>query len=407
LDGGPEGVVKIALVSPYDYSYPGGVTEHVRNLAGELVKRGHDVHVIAPSSGRPGDVPEYPTLHRIGRPVPVPANGSVARITLPLRGYVQLKRLLAFQGFDVVHLHEPLMPALPMAVLHRSPTINVGTFHAFGRSNMAYFSAKSMLGPIFNRLHGKVAVSGPARDFVSRYFPGDYRIIPNGIDYARFATRLEPIDRFEDDRLDVLFVGRLEKRKGLEHLLRAWPAVHRAMPNARLLVVGGGRRLDGYRRWVRTHGWGEVHFVGHVSQHDLVRYYQTSDVFCAPSTGQESFGIVLLEAMAAGRAIVASRIPGYAEVVEDGAEGLLVEPTSSKALAGALIRTLGDADLRRRMGDRGREKAAAYDWSRVAGRVLSYYEETIDAHMVDTMTRTNFVAGAFRRVTFGAARPAR
>jgi phosphatidyl-myo-inositol alpha-mannosyltransferase len=268
-------------------------------------------------------------------------------------------------------------------------------------------SAKSMLGPLFNRLHGKIAVSGPARDFVGRYFPGEYRVIPNGIDYARFATRLEPIDRFEDDRLDVLFVGRLEKRKGLEHLLRAWPVVHRAMPNARLLVVGGGRRLDGYRRWVRSRGWGEVHFVGHVSQHDLVRYYQTSDVFCAPSTGQESFGIVLLEAMAAGRAIVASHIPGYAEVVDDGVEGLLVEPKSAKALAGGLIRVLGDADLRRRMGDRGREKAAAYDWSRVAGRVLSYYEETIDAHMADTMTRTNFIAGAFRRLSFGTARPAR
>src|SRR5688572_32258153 len=127
-----------------------------------------------------------------------------------------------------------MMPALPLTVLHHSPTINVGTFHAFGRSNMAYFYAKPMLKPLFNRLHGRIAVSGPARDFVARHFPGRYRVIPNGIEYARFATRLEPIERFEDDRLDVLFVGRLEKRKGLEHLLRAWPAVHRAVPRARL-----------------------------------------------------------------------------------------------------------------------------------------------------------------------------
>jgi phosphatidylinositol alpha-mannosyltransferase len=394
--------VKIALVSPYDYPYPGGVTEHVRNLADRFIARGHEVHVIAPSSAPPDVLTDGPMLHRVGRSVPIPANGSVARITLPLRGYVQVKSLLAFQGFDIVHLHEPMMPALPLTVLHHSPTINVGTFHAFGRSTMAYFYAKPMLKPLFNRLHGKIAVSGPARDFVGQRFPGQYRIIPNGIDYARFATRRAPIERFEDERLDVLFVGRLEKRKGLEYLLRAWPAVHAAVPNARLLVVGGGRRLKGYQRWVRARGWSEVHFIGHVSAEELVRYYQTSDVFCAPSTGQESFGIVLLEAMAAGRAIVASRIPGYAEVVEDGAEALLVEPKSREALATALVRLLGDAELRRNLGERGRQKAARYDWSHVAGQVLDFYEETIDAHMVDPGRRTNRVAGALRQVKFGA-----
>jgi phosphatidylinositol alpha-mannosyltransferase len=394
--------MKIALVSPYDYPYPGGVTEHVRNLAEQFLMRGHEVHVIAPSSADPASVSAGPKLHRVGRPVPIPANGSVARITLPLDGYLQVKQLLTFQGFDIVHLHEPMMPALPLTVLHHSPTINVGTFHAFGRSNMAYFYAKPVLKPLFNRLHGKIAVSGPARDFVGRHLPGQYRVIPNGIDYARFATRLAPIEHFEDERLDVLFVGRLEKRKGLEHLLRAWPRVHQAVPQARLLVVGGGRRLEGYRSWVRSHGWGEVHFIGHVSAQDLVRYYQTSDVFCAPSTGQESFGIVLLEAMAAGRPIVASRIPGYAEVLEDGAEGLLVPPKSSDALAAALIRMLEGADLRRTMGERGRQKATAYDWSRVAERILDFYDETIDAHMVDPARRTNRVAVALRRVKFGA-----
>jgi phosphatidyl-myo-inositol alpha-mannosyltransferase len=396
-------VVKIALVSPYDFAYPGGVTEHVRNLADQLLVRGHEIHVIAPSSATPDDVRGGPVFHRIGRPVPIPTNGSVARITLPLRGYVQVKHLLAFQGFDIVHLHEPMMPALPLTVLHHSPTINVGTFHAFSGSNMAYFYAKQVLKPLFNRLNGKIAVSASARDFVGRHFPGQYRVIPNGIDYARFATRQEPIGRFEDDRLDVLFVGRLEKRKGLEHLLRAWPSVHRAMPNARLLVVGGGRRLNGYRRWVRAHAWNEVHFIGHVSPEDLVRYYQTSDVFCAPSTGQESFGIVLREAMATGRAIVASRIPGYADVVDHEGEGVLVEPKSSAALAEALIRLLGDPELRRTMGERGRQKAVAHDWSRVAGRVLDFYEETIDAHMVDPVKRTSWMTGALRRATFGPA----
>jgi phosphatidylinositol alpha-mannosyltransferase len=396
-------VVKIALVSPYDYPYPGGVTEHVRNLADQFLARGHEVHVIAPSSSLPETLPERPAVHRVGRPVPIPANGSVARITLPLRGYLEVKRLLAFQGFDIVHLHEPMMPSLPLTVLHHSPTINVGTFHAFNSSHMAYFYGKQVLKPFFNRLHGRIAVSGPARDFVSRHFPGEYRVIPNGIDYARFATRRAPIERFEDDRLDVLFVGRLEKRKGLEYLLRAWPLVRAEVPQARLLVVGGGRRLAGYRRWIGAHGWSDVHFIGYVSADDLVRYYQTSDVFCAPSTGQESFGIVLLEAMASGRAIVASRIPGYAEVLHDGVEGLLVEPRSASALAAGLIRLLRDADLRRQMGERGRTEAAPFDWSRVADGVLELYEETIDAHMEDSARRTSRVAGAFRRVAYRMA----
>jgi len=391
-------VVKIALVSPYDYPYPGGVTEHVRNLAEQFLARGHEVHVIAPSSTDPASLPDQPIVHRVGRPVPIPANGSVARITLPLRGYLQVKHLLTYQAFDIVHLHEPMMPALPMTVLRHSPAINIGTFHANGRSNLAYLYAKPVFTPAFRRLHGRIAVSGAARDFVGQRFPGDYRIIPNGIDYERFAVRREPLPRFEDDRLDVLFVGRLEKRKGLQYLLRAWPRVRQAVPKARLLVVGAGRRLEGYRGWVQRHGWQDVHFVGHVSPDDLVRYYQTSDVFCAPSTGQESFGIVLLEAMAAGRPIVASGIPGYAEVLEDGREGLLVPPKDPLALSESLIRLLDDADLRRAMGARGRTKALAFDWSRVADRVLDFYQETMDRQMEESIAQSGRVRGALRRV---------
>lgn len=372
--------MKIALVSPYDYPYPGGVTEHVRNLAEEFLERGHVVHVIAPSSADPDALPARPVVHRIGRVVPVPTNGSVARITLPFRGYLQVKELLTREAYDVIHLHEPLMPALPLTVLRHSRTVNVGTFHAFGKTSLRYFYAKPMLRGFFGRLHGRIAVSGPARDFVSRRFPSDYRIIPNGIDYARFATPRIPLPAYDDAALDVLFVGRLEKRKGLTYLLRAWSLVRDAFPHARLLVVGaGGHRLEYYQRYADARGWREVVFAGYVSSDDLVRYYQTTDVFCAPSTGQESFGIVLLEAMAAGRPIVASRIPGYAEVVTDGGEGLLVPPRDPPALAVALTRLLADAELRRALGTRGRQKAAVYDWARIADEILAFYDETIEA----------------------------
>jgi phosphatidyl-myo-inositol alpha-mannosyltransferase len=390
--------VKIALVSPYDYPYPGGVTEHVRNLAEQFRTRGHEVDVIAPSSADPASLQAMPWVHPIGRVVPIPTNGSVARLNLPMQGYLQVKRLLAYQAFDIVHLHEPMMPSLPLTVLRHSQAINIGTFHASGRTNLRYFYAKPMLKPQFGKLHGRIAVSRAARDFVARRFPGAYRIIPNGIDYARFATPLEPIPELEDDRLDVLFVGRLEKRKGLQYLLRAWPLVRRQFPKARLLVVGGGgRRLESYRRYVRRQGWPDVLFAGHVSATDLVRYYQTADVFCAPSTGQESFGIVLLEAMAAARPIVASNIPGYAEVVTSGREGLLVRPKDPAALAAGLAELLADAELRRELGARGRDKAAAYDWTKVADRVLDYYHETIDAQMEPAEAR---------RVRFGRVRRA-
>ena len=395
--------MKIALVSPYDYPYPGGVTEHVRNLAERFGIRGHEVHVIAPSSADPASFDAMSNVHRVGRVVPIPTNGSVARITLPLKGYLQVKRLLTHQAFDIVHRQEPMMPALPLTVLRHSQAINVGTFHAFGRTNIGYFYAKPVLQPLFRKLHGRIAVSEAAREFVAERFPGDYRIIPNGIDFKRFATPLESPSEHDDDRLSVLFVGRLEKRKGLTFLLRAWSLVRREFPRSRLVVVGGGgRRLESLRRYAANQQWPEVLFAGHVSPEDLVRYYQTCDVFCAPSTGQESFGIVLLEAMAAGRAIVASDIPGYAEVVTHGREGLLVPPKDAEALAMSLGHLLADAQLRRELGARGQQKAAGYDWANIADRVLAYYGETIGAQMETSQTQRARFARV-RRAASGVA----
>lgn len=369
--------MKIALVSPYDYAYPGGVTEHVNHLAAQFRKSGHDVHILAPSSSNPLHPIDEPNLHRIGRVVSIPANGSVARIELSLRGYSQVKRLLREQEFDIIHLHEPLMPALPPSVLRHSKTVNVGTFHAYRRSNFAYFYAKLVARPLFNKLHGLIAVSHPARDFVAEYFPGSYRIIPNGVDFDRFSAPAPRIARFDDGRLNVLFVGRLEKRKGLKYLLRAWDYVRAQFRDARLIVVGEGRPRKGYERWVRRRGWDEVVFTGYVPDAELVSYFQSCDLFCAPSTGQESFGIVLLEAMAAGRPIVASNIPGYDEVVADTVEGLLVEPKNPPALATAIVRLLADPAKRAQMGEAGQRKARRYRWEEVAGSVLAYYDEVL------------------------------
>ncbi len=353
------GKLKLALVSPYDFAYPGGVTEHVAHLANEFQARGHDVHVIAPSSD---DETEPPlgvdaSVHRIGRVMSVPANGSVARITLSLRSYLQAKRLLREEQFELIHLHEPMMPALPLTVLRHSTSVNVGTFHAFRNKALAYFYGKPILQPFYQKLDGHIAVSNAARDFISDYFPSDYRIIPNGIEYERFHRSYPPLPELRDGRPTVLFVGRLEKRKGLRFLLRAWPSVLDDVPDARLVVVGRGRPLEGYRRFAKRQGWPEagVRFVGYVPPEELPRYYQSCDVFCAPNTGQESFGIVLLEAMAAGAPIVASSIPGYRDVLSDGSEGLFVPPKDPQAIASALCRLLNDAPL---AGEAGLQRAA-------------------------------------------------
>jgi len=373
--------VKLALVSPYDFAYPGGVTEHVAHLAEQFLARGHDVHIVAPSSddeAEPISSIDAP-IHRIGRVVSIPANGSVARITLSLRSYLQAKRLLQEEQFDLIHLHEPMMPALPLTVLRHSTATNVGTFHAFRNTPLTYFYGKPILRPFFRKLHGHIVVSSAARDFVGEYFRADYRVIPNGIDFPRFNTRYPPLEQLADGRPTVLFVGRLEKRKGLKFLLRAWPKVLERQPNARLVVVGRGRPLEGYRRFAARQGWSpsDVVFAGYVAAEDLPRYYQSCDVFCAPNTGQESFGIVLLEAMAAGAPIVASDIPGYRDVVSDGEQGLLVEPKNPGAIADAVLRLLANPELRANMRRTGQDNARAYDWPRVATEVLDYYFEVL------------------------------
>jgi phosphatidyl-myo-inositol alpha-mannosyltransferase len=378
--------VKIALVSPYDYPYPGGVTEHISHLHDEFKRRGHEVHIIAPQSAKVrqqgGEI-----VHAVGTVVPVPSNGSVARISLSLRLSRQVKEILQREQFEVIHLHEPLLPALPITVLRHSHTVNVGTFHAFAQSNYGYYYGKLILRYFFRRLHGRIAVSPPARDFVADYFPAHYEIIPNGIDYERFATPHPPLERPGEGGPTILFVGRMEKRKGLKYLIRAMIGVWNHFPDARLLVAGGGPLLEDYKRLVEDNGLPNVEFAGFVPAKDLPRYYQSCDIFCAPSTGQESFGIVLLEAMAAGKPLVATDIGGYSSVVQHGKEGFLVPPKDEQALALSLVRLLSDADLRSRMGMAGQSRAALFSWDKVADRVLGYYEDVIDSRPLDRVAK--------------------
>jgi phosphatidylinositol alpha-mannosyltransferase len=369
--------MKIALVSPYDPAHPGGVFEHVGHLRGEFLARGHTVTVIAPR-GRKGGLEMRDGFYGIGRTVPIPANGSTVRVTFDVTLYNAVKSLLKREQFDIVHLHEPLIPVLPYLVLLNSRSVNIGTFHAFRASSPWYTAFKPYMSYMMSRLDARIAVSEPARSFVSQYFQGPYEIVPNGIAIERFRN-VDPFSWARDGRPRVLFVGRFnEPRKGFKYLLRAMPLVHQQFPDARLVVAGGGNAAK-FENLIERYGVRNVDFIGLVSAQDLPRYYASCDVFCAPSVSGESFGIVLLEAMASGRAVVAGDITGYRSVMTHGQEGLLAKPRDPQALALAIVRLLADSPLRARLGSNGQLTASQYDWPKIASRVLSVYELTLRA----------------------------
>ena len=365
--------MKIALVSPYDFAFPGGVTVHIEQLAQEFIRQGHETWIIAPSS-QPANTLPVDRFVRLGVPVPVPAGGSVARLSLSPWLLRNVRELLERERFDVVHVHEPLTPLLPWLVLHSSKTINIGTFHAYHDQSRIYPWAAPSLRHWFRKLHGRIAVSPLAKMFVERHFPGDYRVIPNGIDLNRYQQDAQPFPQYLDGKINVLFVGRMEKRKGLKYLLMAYSRLKWQFPNLRLLVVGPGTPDKDSFRVLGEHSLRDVEFVGGVSQDDLVRYYKTADIFCSPATGRESFGIVLLEAMASGTPIVASRLKGFQTVLEEGMQGLMAPPKDDVALADALRQMIQDPTMRSAMGAFGERRAYEFRWERVAGLVLDYYE---------------------------------
>jgi phosphatidylinositol alpha-mannosyltransferase len=370
--------LRVAIVSPYDFAYPGGVTSHVANLDEQLRRLGHQVTIVAPSSKSPDELGR-PNLVPLGRPVPIPTNGSIARITVSLTLGKKVSPLLERERFDVIHLHEPLVPALPLTFLRLArDAALVGTFHTYASRKRALGASRILLNKWAKRLHMRVAVSVPARDFVTRYFPGEYEIIPNGVDVDHFSKEAPPLPDFQDGKLNILFVGRMEKRKGLPHLLRAYAQAKWQFPDCRLMVVSPSPSLDRESaRIIAERGLKDVHLLGYVPYAELPRYYRTADIFCSPATGEESQGIVLLEAMAAGRAIVASSIPGYKSVVTHGADGLLVNPRNELEFADTLLELLRNADLRGRLGAAAQEKAPRYRWETVASEILAVYRQAI------------------------------
>jgi phosphatidyl-myo-inositol alpha-mannosyltransferase len=276
----------------------------------------------------------------------------------------------------VLHFHEPLMPALPLTLLSMSRAPHVATFHAFAKSNLGYYYGRPILKGYLKHLDATIAVSPPARDFVRHYFPQlDPRVVPNGVDTGRFRPGLTPIHHLRDGCVNVLFVGRLEKRKGLRDLLRGYQYLHERVPKTRLIIAGDGPLRGMVESFVSSRRLENVVLAGYVPDQVLPRYHASADVFCAPATGRESFGIVLLEAMSAGLPVVATEIPGYLSVVEAGVDSLTVRPKRPVELGAALTVLARDALLRRRLGEAAQAKAQRYSWPTVAAKVIEVYQQ--------------------------------
>src|SRR6267143_1402175 len=367
--------MRVGLVSPYDFASPGGVNDHVRHLAVRLQQLGHETRIFAPSSRADVDF-DSARFYRIGTPIAIPVNESVARITLSFHLASKVAAIIEEERFDILHFHEPLMPALPITMLRMSTTANVGTFHAFAHSNVGYFYGRPLLQPYLTHLHRAIAVSEPARTFVNRYFPGfPMRVIPNGIDLDVYRPGLAPIRHLRDDSVNILFVGRLEKRKGLGDLLRAYRSIIDRVPRSRLIIVGDGPLRGRVESFISRHRLPNVVLAGYVPESVKPRYYNSADIFCAPATGAESFGIVLLEALASGLPVVATEVPGYMSVLEPGKDSVTVAPKNWRELAASLVILARDEDLRRRMADYAVQKARRYSWDLVASEVVDVYQE--------------------------------
>lgn len=375
--------MKIAMVSPYDFAWPGGVNAHVAQLSSELRSRGHSVRIIAPQTpARPLTAGlEEEHFIPMGRTVPLSAGGSQARVTLSWWLYPRVRGLMAREQFDIVHLHEPLAPLLPLMVLHHSNAVNIGTFHAYSDRQRLYRLSRPALRRWQRRLHGRIAVSAAARSFVAPHFPQHaYRVIPNGIEYHRFAGA-KPFSHLKDGRKNILFVGRKDERKGLRYLLQAFASLLSQRADLRVIIVGPGTPdRESVRILYEISGidTGAAVNVGAVDNDDLPRYYASADVFCSPATGGESFGIVLLEAMAAGAPVVASDIDGYRDVVVHEENGLLAPAREPDAIAGAVSRLIDNPDLARRLSVTGRQVAEQYRWQHVASDVETYYQHCVE-----------------------------
>ncbi len=365
--------MRVGLVCPYTWDVPGGVQQHVADLAEALMNLGHEVSVLAPCDDT-DDLP--PHVVSAGGAVPVPYNGSVARLAFGFRAAGRVRRWIRHGNFDLLHVHEPAAPSLSLLACWVATGPIVATFHTCNPRSRAMAVSAAALHVALEKISGRIAVSEAARKTLVEHLGGDAVLIPNGVTVARFE-HAAPLDGWPGQGGAIGFLGRLdEPRKGLDVLLEAFGELGARRPGVRLLIAGPGD-VDEARQRVPEGLGDRVEVLGRISDADKARAYHSVDVFCAPNLGGESFGIVLTEAMSAGAAVLASDIPAFQHVLRDGAAGALFSVGDARALARGAAELLDAPERRHALSVAARGAVRAYDWRTVAAEVVRVYETVL------------------------------
>ena len=363
--------LKIGIVCPYSWDTPGGVQNHIRDLAEFLIESGHDVSVLAPVIDE-SNLPEY--VVNAGKPISIPYNGAVARVLFGPVAFARVRQWISQGEFDLLHLHEPAIPSISLLACWAADGPMVGTFHAAAKRQKIIFAIGPILEPAIEKLSARIAVSEAARLTLTDHLDTDAVIIPNGI-YANRYTDGKTIEKWSGNTIG--FIGRFEEpRKGLSVLIDALPMISRFAPDVKIFVAGPGdpaEVIEGIDPQLRQ----RFEFLGKITESEKADFMSSVAVYVAPNTGGESFGIILAEALAGGACVVASDIPAFDDLLGHGEFGALFESESSTELAKVVIDLLRDETKRKELSARGKERSKKFDWTVVAQQIYSVYEMSI------------------------------
>ena len=363
--------LKIGIVCPYSWDTPGGVQNHIRDLAEFLIAAGHDVSVLAPAIDET-KLPEY--VVNAGKPISIPYNGAVARVLFGPVAFARVRQWISQGDFDLLHLHEPAIPSISLLACWAADGPMVGTFHAAAKRQKIIFAIGPILEPAIEKLSARIAVSEAARLTLTDHLDTDAVIIPNGI-YANRYAEGKRIEKWSGNTIG--FIGRFEEpRKGLSVLVDALPVISRFAPDVKILVAGPGdpaEVIEDIDPQLRQ----RFEFLGKISEDEKADFMSSVAVYVAPNTGGESFGIILAEALAGGACVVASDIPAFDDLLGQGQFGALFESESATELAKVVIDLLRDENKRKELSSRGKEHANLFDWTVVAQQIYSVYEMSI------------------------------
>jgi phosphatidylinositol alpha-mannosyltransferase len=362
--------LNIGIVCPYGWDAPGGVQAHIADLRTYLVAKGHRVSVLAPT-GDEDSLPDWAVS--AGKPLSIPYNGAVARVLFGPVAFAKVKQWISENDFDLLHLHEPAIPSISLLACWAAEGPMVGTFHASAKKQKASFAIVPILEPVIEKLAARIAVSEAARETLVAHLETDAVVIPNGIYAQKMIGKVRP--EWSGETLG--FMGRFtEPRKGLKVLIDALPIISRFMPNVRVLVAGPGNP-DEFLSEIDPQLRSRIEFLGKLTEEEKADFMSSVGAYVGPNTGGESFGIILAEALAGGAAVVASDIPAFAAVLENGKYGKLFKSEDSTDLAKVIIELLRDREARDEMAKSGQAYAQKFDWDVVAENIFEVYEMAI------------------------------